>query len=273
LPVDSDVSFFIISVTDNNSTVSSSNTPGNVTAENERRKNSVVPTIQNTKLGKEEKKRKGKKICGSYLSLALHASLASYSKFRSSCLRPKCQVPKTKVPETKVPEIRTVTGNAVADNSTDMLLPPNTQSIVPNLDIAATEVELILERISGRDSVIPDIPVLSVRQTPIDKVSGKDRIFAIAFPTLYPTGRAEFNTPRLQKVDLYNYIQYLLYFIDQRFARHPCWRFFVFNLLIYWKACKSAQFYVSKVPNLKDLTCKELTEILLTDKGLLPQIV
>jgi hypothetical protein len=70
--------------------------------------------IQNTKLGKEGKKRKGKRICGSYLSLALHVSLVSYSEFWTSCLRPKCQVPKTKVPKTKVPKtkvpkVRTVT--------------------------------------------------------------------------------------------------------------------------------------------------------------------
>jgi hypothetical protein len=44
----------------------------------------------NTRILSEGKKRKGKKICGSYLSLALHASLASYSEFRTSCLRPKC---------------------------------------------------------------------------------------------------------------------------------------------------------------------------------------
>jgi hypothetical protein len=53
----------------------------------------LIQNIQNTKLGKEGKKRKGKKICRSYLSLALHASLVSYSKFWASCLRPKCQVP------------------------------------------------------------------------------------------------------------------------------------------------------------------------------------
>jgi hypothetical protein len=99
-----------------------------------------------------------------------------------------------------------ISENTVTDDSTDILLPPNTQLIVPNLDITATEVELILERISGRDSVILNIPVLSVQQTPIDKVSRKNRIFAIAFPTLYSTGCADFNTSRLQKVDLYNYI-------------------------------------------------------------------
>ena len=95
----------------------------------------------------------------------------------------------------------------------------------------------------------------------------------MAFPTLYPTGRADFNAPRLQKVDLHNYAQHLLCFTDQRFAQHPRWRFFVFNLIMRRKACSSAWFYVSKQSNLKDLTYEELKEALFTDESLLPQIV
>ena len=95
----------------------------------------------------------------------------------------------------------------------------------------------------------------------------------MAFPTLYPRGRADFNAPRLRNVDLEDYARHLMCFTDQRFARHPRWRFFVFNLLMRQKARKSAGFYVSKSSNLKDLTCDELTDALLTDKCLLPQIV
>jgi pimeloyl-ACP methyl ester carboxylesterase len=55
--------------------------------------------IQNTKLKRKEKKER-KKVWRSYLSLALHASLASYSEFRSICLRPSTKVPKVaKVPK------------------------------------------------------------------------------------------------------------------------------------------------------------------------------
>jgi hypothetical protein len=59
-------------------------------------------------------------------------------------------------------------------------------------------------------------------------------------------------------------------FYDKRFSRHPRWRFFVFNLLIRRKANSSARFYVLKALGLKDLTYKELTEALLSDKALLP---
>jgi hypothetical protein len=150
---------------------------------------------------------------------------------------------------------------------------PNSYSIVPNLNITTTEVDLIFEEIAGQKRPLPSLPAPSIRQTPVDKASGKDRIFAMAFPTLYPTGQADFNTPRLRKVDLNDYAQHLIRFHDGRFGRHPRWRFFVFNILMRRKANSSARFYVSKASGLKDLSRDELVEALLADEGLLPQIV
>ena len=145
--------------------------------------------------------------------------------------------------------------------------------MVPNLNITTTEVDLIFQEITGQKPSPPSLPAPSIRQTPIDEASGKDRIFAMAFPTLYPTGQADFNTPRLRKVDLNDYAQHLMRFHDGRFGRHPRWRFFVFNILMRRKANSSARFYVSKASGLKDLSRDELAEALLADEGLLPQIV
>jgi hypothetical protein len=161
-----------------------------------------------------------------------------------------------------------------ADQPVSAELPPlNSQSMVPNLNITTTEVDLILNEISGRNPISPGLPAPSIRSTPIDKAAGKDRIFAIAFPTLYPTGLADFNAPRLRKVNLNDYAQHLMCFSDRRFGRHPRWRFLVFNMLMQRKANSSARFYVSKASGLKDLSRDELTEALLTDKALLPQII
>ena len=151
--------------------------------------------------------------------------------------------------------------------------PPNSQSMVPNLNITATEADLILGEISGRDPLPPGIPAPSIRSTPIDEAGGKDRIFAMAFPTLYPTGRADFNVSRLRKVDLDDYARHMMCFHDGRFGRHPRWRFFVFNLLMRRRANSSARFYVSKASGLNDLSREELTEALLADESLLPHIV
>jgi hypothetical protein len=103
---------------------------------------------------------------------------------------------------------------------TDGLPLPNSVSIVLNLDIMITEADLILQEIARQKPILPIIPVPSIRQTPINKVSGKDRIFAIAFPTLYPTSKADFNTPRLRKVDLKDYARHLTCFYNRRFGRY-----------------------------------------------------
>jgi len=104
--------------------------------------------------------------------------------------------------------------------------------MVPNLGITATEVDIILEGISGRSGLPPGLPPPSIRQTPIDEAAGNERIFAMAFPTLYPTGAADFNTPRLRKVDLRDYAHHMLRYHNGRFGRHSRWRFLVFNILI-----------------------------------------
>jgi ATP-dependent DNA helicase PIF1 len=95
----------------------------------------------------------------------------------------------------------------------------------------------------------------------------------MAFPTLYPTGQADFNVSRLRNVSIQDSARHLLCWHDGRFGRHCRWRFFVFNIFMRQKARKTAQFYVSKAFSLQDLTCEELAEALNTDAALLPQIV
>ena len=153
------------------------------------------------------------------------------------------------------------------------LPPPNSQSMVPNLNVVTTEADLLLAGISGRAPLPPGLPAPTIRSTPLDEAAGRERILAMAFPTLYPTGRADFNAARQRKVDLNDYARHLMCYRDGRFGRHPRWRFLVFNLMMRRRAGNSARFYVSKASGLKDLTREELTEALQTDETLLPQIV
>ena len=101
-------------------------------------------------------------------------------------------------------------------------------------------MDLILNELASCSSLPYRLLAPSIRSTPIDEAAGKDRIFAMAFPTLYPTGLADFNASRLRKVDLNDYAQHLMCFLDRRFRRHPCWRFLVFNMLIWRKVGSSA---------------------------------
>jgi hypothetical protein len=131
-------------------------------------------------------------------------------------------------------------------------------------------VDLILAKIYGRNPTPPSLPAPLIQQTLVNKASKRDKIFTIAFLTLYPTGQADFNTPHARKVDLNNYTRHLMCFHDRRFGRHPRWRFFVFNLLMRQRANSLARFYVLKASSLKDLSQEELTDSLLADKALLP---
>jgi hypothetical protein len=149
---------------------------------------------------------------------------------------------------------------------------PNTQSVVLSLDQDTTEANLILEGITGCKPS-SGLPAPSIQYTPIDKASGREHILSLAFPTLYPTGQADLNTPWLQEVPLKDYTYHLLCWHNQRFAWHTCWCFFIFNIYMCQKARSTAQFYVSQTTNIKDLTCEELSEVLDTDTSLLPQII
>jgi len=118
-----------------------------------------------------------------------------------------------------------------------------------------------------------DVPAPSIRATPIDEAAGTQRIFAMAFLTLYPFGQADFNAPCQRAVTLKEYTHYLMGYKDGRFGRHPQWRFLVFNILMCRKSAKSARYYVSKASNMTSLNREELGDTLNSDPNLLPQIM
>jgi hypothetical protein len=134
--------------------------------------------------------------------------------------------------------------------------------IVPNLNIIITEIDLFLAGISRYIPLPPGLPVLLIRSTPLDKTTRRETIFAIAFLTFYPTGRADFNTARQRKINLNDYTYYIIYYYDRRFGQYSYWRFLVFNLFIRRKTSNSACFYISKALGLKDLIREKLIETL-----------
>jgi hypothetical protein len=74
--------------------------------------------------------------------------------------------------------------------------PPNSQSVVLSLDHDTTEANLILKEITGRKPPPPGIPAPSIRHTPVDEASGRERILSLAFPTplSYGPGRFQYAT-------------------------------------------------------------------------------
>jgi hypothetical protein len=149
---------------------------------------------------------------------------------------------------------------------------PCARSMVPNLQDGSTEVDMILNGITGRVPVPSGLRLPSIRRTPIDEAAGRERIFAMAFPTLYPTGKADLNACRLRKVGIEDYARHMLCYRDGRFGRHPRWKFLVFNILMRTRAKGSARFYVSRRSTLHGLDRDELTEALLNDANLAKHI-
>jgi hypothetical protein len=150
---------------------------------------------------------------------------------------------------------------------------PNSESTVPNTCLEVTEANQILEKLIGENRRHIDVLAPDICSTPIDEAAGRERIFAIAFPTLYPNSQADFNQARSRSVTLKEYASHLMRYKDGRFGRHPRWRFMVFNILMRDKSKKSARYYVSKSSNLSDLTWEELGEALNSDSSLLRSIV
>lgn len=50
-----------------------------------------------------------------------------------------------------------------------------------------------------------------------------------AFPSLFPTGAADFISPRQRSVTIGGYFRHLMLYHDQRFAKHPRFRYAYFN--------------------------------------------
>lgn len=69
----------------------------------------------------------------------------------------------------------------------------------------------------------------SLESVPLDERDKTLHIACMAFPTLFLIGAASFNSPREMTVNLANYHLHLIRYRDDRFARHPQFRFWALN--------------------------------------------
>lgn len=71
-----------------------------------------------------------------------------------------------------------------------------------------------------------------------------------AFPTLFPTDKAEYHAARPHKVTASFYFQHLMRYKDGRFAKHSRFRYFAWNSLLRWNAKKRTRVFAKQ--NLND---------------------
>ena len=167
------------------------------------------------------------------------------------------------------PNVETVIGDGEA--------PRPTSSMVLNLNITETEVEQLYATIQEirqkRLQNRVDVPEPEIRSTPIDEISRQVRIYAMAFPSIFPRGLADWNEGRQRSVTLAEWGEHLLRYHDGRFGRHPRFRYLLFNQIMRSRARGKSTYYVNKEAELKGMDLDALSEALGKDESLLNQIV
>lgn len=82
-----------------------------------------------------------------------------------------------------------------------------------------------------------------------------------AFPTLFSTGAADYLVPRPRSVTIGNYFKHLMLHHDQRFAKHPRFRYFALNTEMRHRALQTGRIYVRQNPHNGHLAVDELRDM------------
>ena len=70
------------------------------------------------------------------------------------------------------------------------------------------------------------------RSTPLSEFDNSLPLLCLTFPTLFPRGEAHFIAPRIRAIKYKEYVQHLMKYKDGRFAKHPRFRYVVFNTMM-----------------------------------------
>ncbi|KAL6405434.1 ATP-dependent DNA helicase PIF1 [Ilyonectria robusta] len=132
------------------------------------------------------------------------------------------------------------------------------EAAVPDLFAKDTELDAlrsILARESDADSGLTtsfqaqaqhELQLPNIRHTPINEFNRSHALLSLAFPCLFPDGRADFVEPRLRSIDYKDYVEHAMRWHDGRFARHPTFRFVAFNTLMRSQARSRSRFFVKQ---------------------------
>lgn len=94
-----------------------------------------------------------------------------------------------------------------------------------------------------------------------------DGLFTMAFPSLFPFGKADFSTPHQSKLELYKWVKHLMHYKDSCFTTHPCFRFFALNLIFQHCAMLHGKFLFMRDIGHRDMTVGQLKNSLRGNNG------
>jgi len=100
----------------------------------------------------------------------------------------------------------------------------------------------------------------TIDSSPINEFTTKGYV-TTAFPPLFPFGLGDLNDNlRNQKVKPINYFRHFLRYHDQRFAKHPTFRFFALNTIMRWDSLNDGNVFLKRHSDLAHLTAEEIKE-------------
>eukprot|EP01018_Ginkgo_biloba_P038592 Gb_30228 [translate_table: standard] len=107
--------------------------------------------------------------------------------------------------------------------------PTSFTSRPPNTLHDMEQIREWLENPGANTKEVVDWP--DIDSSPLNEYN-TEGIFDMAFPTLFPTGDAEWLQPRIRNVRLYEYARHFMRYYDHRFLKHPRFRYFVMNMIM-----------------------------------------
>ena len=139
--------------------------------------------------------------------------------------------------------------------------PTDVATFIPVVARKMTEKETIRKSVhhkqQNKDQIVPWPENGSV---PIDEFKTEGYISG-AFPTLFPTGEADFLAPRQQSVTVGLYFKHLMMFKGGRFAKHPRFRYFALNTKMRWRSLQMGRVYINQHPEDARLTLDDLRDM------------
>ena len=136
-----------------------------------------------------------------------------------------------------------------------------TQSFVPNTVHPMTEQETVRQSVQDRQTgTTSRLLWPTIGGTPINEFT-TEGYFSMAFPSLFPTGAADFLGQRCNQVTIGNYFKHLLMYEDGRFATHPRFRFLALNTEMRWHALQVGRIYIHQHPGDAQLSLDELRDM------------
>ena len=131
------------------------------------------------------------------------------------------------------------------------------EAAVPNLLVEESELDQMIaeanrarpvdfERVPLDSAPLPanQVPIPTIRRTPLDEFNRSQALLSPACPTIYPRGAADFVEPRQREINYQDYITHAMKWHNGRFAKHHSFRFIALNTLMRQQAHGQGRYYV-----------------------------